>query len=848
MKIFARFIFICFWGLTFSFHGKGQIPGSLDTSFGIRPNYGAVFSPHQVFPLKDGRTLCFTDLGNFFNGKRTGSFFRLLPNGDLDEAFQTPVIHLGCYSSFCACESSTSIIPCQDGGAILFHYGGLTINGKSSQLTCLRIKSDGQIDSTIQQISGMPLVGFTYFKPAGAGFLAWKSQSNQLYWISEDFSQDSVLMVGQGPASWLQFVPGSSGGMNLILWDSNNVARYLPYYFETKTIGEPVAKFPGSGSPLFLDKNGRLYEAFYFPQGKIRRRSFATGLLDSLFEIQCGMTINYPDSIFIAGDGTVRKRLGQGKYLRYHPTTGDPMDTVKNELDFQFLVPGGWLKLGFNSENRWEWRKTDSIHQTQLSRFTRFGANGPIRQAKLMPDGKYVIDGSFSNYDGWHSPGFARIKPKGWVDSSFSCSLFFQNINPRELPFFQFLSDLNRIIIITTRKINGSFIHYLFPDGSLDQSFVHQSFSGFNDTIHQVFGAERLPSGNFLVLAQTSLNPAKLQVFKLGPNGAVISIFQNMVTSQVFPGINEVHLTNSQAFGKIKKVNDLNYYLDVTYTYPVQPNPPCRPDKFFETNTNTVAVVFDTLGHFNPNMPFVPYQSNNISVGRTWEESISPYIKIIRNFKQVIVRLTENVVEDTTFILRMPQQYQFSYYNTWKPILQCQSSDILMNENQLLHPDSEIFYMTIFNPEMGYTLKVDNYGQYDSLFQQNTLRGKVENAIEPDSSHILIFGDFQTFGNNHTPYIARLHNKSTLVAGKKQPEQMEMAIIFPNPASNQIYIKNWRPGMELQLVNQLGQIVFTKVQETNFFPVPEGLSNGLYFWTIKQNGQQRGHGKLLVSK
>ena len=47
------------------------------------------------------------------------------------------------------------------------------------------------------------------------------------------------------------------------------------------------------------------------------------------------------------------------------------------------------------------------------------GPNGPVDEIQIQPDGRIVIAGTFSKYNGVSRPGLARILPDGRLDESF---------------------------------------------------------------------------------------------------------------------------------------------------------------------------------------------------------------------------------------------------------------------------------------------------------------------------------------------------------------------------------------------------------------------------------------------
>lgn len=140
------------------------------------------------------------------------------------------------------------------------------------------------------------------------------------------------------------------------------------------------------------------------------------------------------------------------------------------------LQPNGKVLIGgafrsFNGVGRNNLARLNPNGSLDQSFQPGLGVDGYVSNAVLQPDGKLVITGEFSTYDGVSRKGIARIQPDGSLDNSFhpgegvSGSIYDIALQPD-----------GRLII------GGSFLHYdgmrrtniarLQPDGSLDASFV----------------------------------------------------------------------------------------------------------------------------------------------------------------------------------------------------------------------------------------------------------------------------------------------------------------------------------------------------------------------------------------
>ena len=108
------------------------------------------------------------------------------------------------------------------------------------------------------------------------------------------------------------------------------------------------------------------------------------------------------------------------------------------------------------------------------------GTDGIIFYQNIQADGKIVIGGSFTSYNGTPVNRIARLNPDGSLDTSFAIGTGFNNT----VRSIQFQQDGKIVIGGWFTSYNGipaSRIARLNPDGSLDTSFVIGS--GFNNNV-----------------------------------------------------------------------------------------------------------------------------------------------------------------------------------------------------------------------------------------------------------------------------------------------------------------------------------------------------------------------------
>jgi uncharacterized delta-60 repeat protein len=144
-----------------------------------------------------------------------------------------------------------------------------------------------------------------------------------------------------------------------------------------------------------------------------------------------------------------------------------------------------------------------------------------IQTFKLLDDGKIVVSGFFKNISGQPLNGIARLMPDGSLDAGFDPGTAFggEVANANDI---QLLEDGKLIIggsFYIYNKINRSNLARINPDGSLDQSFNPQwgaSPAGVNDVLVQETG-EILIAGGF-----NNYNEVPIYgIARLNPNGTL---------------------------------------------------------------------------------------------------------------------------------------------------------------------------------------------------------------------------------------------------------------------------------------------------------------------------------------
>ncbi|MCB9808982.1 delta-60 repeat domain-containing protein [Candidatus Nomurabacteria bacterium] len=283
------------------------------------------------------------------------------------------------------------------------------------------------------------------------------------------------------------------------------------------------------------------------------------GTLDTTFNVGTGFN-DYVIALEQQPDGKV---IAGGMFTSYNGTAINRIARINSDgsLDTTFNVG-----TGFNNQVRGLAIQTDgkilvvgqftSYNGTAINRIARINSDGSLdttfnvgtgfnnitRNVVVQPDGKIVVGGYFTAYNGVSRVRLARLNPDGSLDTTFTIGSGFNNY-------------VNGVTLQTDGKIlvGGTFTAYngvsrvrlarLNPDGSLDTTFTIGS--GFNNILYNITvqtDGKILVVGQFTTFQGVSAN----RIIRLNPDGSRDTTFS------IGAGFNShVFMSNVQSDGKI---------------------------------------------------------------------------------------------------------------------------------------------------------------------------------------------------------------------------------------------------------------------------------------------------------
>lgn len=210
-------------------------------------------------------------------------------------------------------------------------------------------------------------------------------------------------------------------------------------------------------------------------------------------------------NIFFAQDGTIDPAYNTG--------TGFD-NTVFNSIlqsDGKLIVVGNFTAYNGTTVNKIARINTDGTLDTTFNP-AGAGTNNYIFSLMQQTDGKLLISGDFTTYNGTAINRIARLNADGTLDTSFTVGTG-MTVASEFGQGFKIQPDNKIIVYGTFLSYNGTTtnrIARLNTDGTLDTSFV--TGTGFNNTVGSV---DILPSGKLIVAGSFSTYNG------IGPNGSI---------------------------------------------------------------------------------------------------------------------------------------------------------------------------------------------------------------------------------------------------------------------------------------------------------------------------------------
>lgn len=475
--------------------------GSIDTTF-THEVYGIVRS---IALQPDGKIVVAGNFSGYVNGHLQRYVLRLNPDGSKDQSFDFG------FEGFEALYTQVKAVTVQADGKILAG-GNFMIFNNEPQGMLIRFNADGTKDTSFDiGVGGAPntIVEKIIEQPDGKLLITaarkWNGTSYKgLIRLNSDGSMDTSFVLGDevGTVSNAALLPGGK----IIIIGQNTIDEQQIAVLRLNGNGaiDPTFTAVPTDSQIgcvALQTDGKILIGGYFKEyAGVMKNSFtrlnSDGTPDTGFNLNTGLN----DEVFsiaaldngktlIGGSFTRFQGELQNRIIRLNYTgTKDASfnigtgfnNTVKKIIaqpDGKILVSGDFTEYNGASANQIVRLNSDGSIDNSFS--TGAGFNNYVQTIALQPDGKVVVGGRFTQFNGQPQAFCVRLNADGSKDSSFEVDEAFGD----RVTHLALQADDKIFVAGNFTTFNGEdqrFMVSLNPDGSKDTGFdVGTSFGSY---------------------------------------------------------------------------------------------------------------------------------------------------------------------------------------------------------------------------------------------------------------------------------------------------------------------------------------------------------------------------------
>jgi uncharacterized delta-60 repeat protein len=819
MMMTALLVLLCFTTGTQSLAQSGSIDPTfnpIDQGFGYGdgPNSSVYSSAVQ----SDGKIIIG---GSFtsYNGTPINSIARLNTNSSLDTTF-----HAGTGAI-----SGVQTILIQNDGKIIIggsfsSYNGITVN------RIARLNIDGNLDTTFNPGAGTDYqITAASLQSDGKILIVGNFTSydgvprNRIARLNIDGSLDTTFNIGSGANQSIKAIDIQNDGKIIIGGNFTSFDGILQNYIaRLNADGSPDTSFisgMGTGDHVNatgVQSDGKIIIGGFFhtydgtPLSDIARLN-TDGSLDTTFNSGTGaygyistITLQNDEKIIITGifssyDGIPMNhiaRINQDGSLDsiFDPGTGPDqyINSVTLQNDEKIIIGGSFTYYSGSPHFYCTRINTDGTpDSTFISVGT--GANYYVRSITIQNDGKIIIGGLFTSYNGVSLNRIVRLNIDGSIDSTFIIGTGADN----NVEVSAVQSDGRIIIGGGFQSYNGipvNSIARLSTYGSLDTTFHPGIGTG------KYIEAIAIQSDGKIIIGG-SYDDSGVErpcIVRLNPNGSLDTNFITDWTS--FGGIHDIIIQND---GKIIIGGRFYFYNVLNEVNVARLNIDGSVDTTYDPTYGPDDGAFINISMQNDEKILIAWHDYMSSLSCIW-------------------RVNNNGSLDTTFSsLCLSGSYA------------CTS--IQSDGKIILYGSFQYFNGTLVNN----IARINSDGTPDSTFNSGTGASSyiITAAIQSDGK-IIIGGAFTSYDGTGRNRIARINN---IVSGEKEEETTKSFLrVYPNPTTRQVTlsVESGEIGSTYVLYNIQGRIVLTgNISNENNRVDLSGQPAGLYF--IKLNNIDR---------
>jgi uncharacterized delta-60 repeat protein len=576
--------------------------GLLDTTFNLAGDFQPLNTSipvNDIVEQPDGKLII---AGNFssFNNTNSSNIVRLNPDGTLDSSFSVGT----------GFNSIVYKLSLQTDGKIIV-AGNFTSYNSTSAGRIVRLNSDGSIDTSFitgtgfnNNITDIKLLPDGKMYIAGAFTSYDVTTANRIIRLNENGSIDSNFITGTGFNNSIKSIDVDSTGKVLVAGNFTNynsisksfVARInsdgsLDTTFQNVIGNNNISKIRAQSdgkilvlnnffdSVLRMNNDGSADTSYndivnlnipgtkdfiVLPNGKI--------LLGGDFNIYENRIVN--SLTRLENNGSVDSSFSKGIGFDSH------VNVTVMQPDGKILVGGNFLHYNNTAVNPIVRLNLDGTIDSSFDLGTNF--NAQVLTIELQPDGKIIVGGYFTSFNGNTANYLVRLNSNGSYDISYATTNSLFNNNEPVVNSVALQPD-GKLLVGQSNKVKR-----YNSDGSLDTTF--STITSFGEDVHKIKllsnGKFYVGSGEYVFSTQTS-TIADLR--RYNSDGSSDSSFSSVSYN------NSVNDIDIQSDGKIIVVGKFTTVSGTSQNRVVRLNTNGTKDTTFNLGAGPSTVVYKVL-------------------------------------------------------------------------------------------------------------------------------------------------------------------------------------------------------------------------------------------------------------
>ena len=485
--------------------------GTRDTTFTTNTGTGANSAVDSIVTQSDGKILVAGDFTTF-NGTTASGIVRLNSDGTADTAFVTN-------TGTGAASGSADPIAIQSDGKILVG-GSFSIWNGNTVNRIVRLNSDGTADSqpglsaTVNSIAiqsdGKILLG--------GAFINFDDVTvNRIVRLSSGGTRDTTFTTNTGT--------GANGAVDSIVTQSDGKILIIGQFttFNGSTVNRTVRlNSDGTRDTAFTTNIGTGAESGPDPTNpwddspgpsdidSIAIQADGKILLGGRFETWDSSTVNR--IVRLNSDGT--------RDTAFTTNTGTGANStvysIVAQTDGKILLAGGFNTLNGTTANRTVRLNSDGTRDTAFTTNIGTGGNSTVWSIAVQTDGKILVGGQFNTWNGTSALRIVRLNSNGTIDTAFNTNM---GTGPNSNIYPIAIQSDGKILVggnfTTWNGTTVTRIVRLNSNGTIDTAFNTNMGTGANSTVYSIVAqtdGKILVGGDFT----TFNNSLRYRIARLG--------------------------------------------------------------------------------------------------------------------------------------------------------------------------------------------------------------------------------------------------------------------------------------------------------------------------------------------